>query len=277
MSYTNIKDNNNMSNIRKNSNGQNVFDKDSSFNSSLEFARAKAERLASAVYMVTSFISENDPIRIHMREASLQLLSKLSLRNISKEENISQELISNIVLEIVGLLDVSHMAGYVSNMNFEILRGEYIDFVSFLRNRKDMFASDGQVFSRKFFDTTDNRDNGNNTLDTGKLVANEMTMPVNGVNTRSNFHLNHNSSGLKQLNQIRNNAEKAGAVVVRRDSRRDAILNLLKKQKKVTVKDIASVVKNCSEKTMQRELISLVEEGVLRKEGERRWSTYFLA
>jgi hypothetical protein len=31
------------------------------------------------------------------------------------------------------------------------------------------------------------------------------------------------------------------------------------------------------EKTIQRELLALVEEGIVKKEGERRWSTYSLA
>jgi hypothetical protein len=42
------------------------------------------------------------------------------------------------------------------------------------------------------------------------------------------------------------------------------------------VKDVSAVVKDCSEKTLQRELLALVAQGVLKKEGERRWSSYVL-
>jgi hypothetical protein len=34
------------------------------------------------------------------------------------------------------------------------------------------------------------------------------------------------------------------------------------------------MIKDCSEKTIQRELIVLVSEKVVKKEGERRWSVY---
>ena len=36
------------------------------------------------------------------------------------------------------------------------------------------------------------------------------------------------------------------------------------------------MLKDVSEKTVQRELFALVKEGVLKKEGEKRWSVYKL-
>jgi hypothetical protein len=58
--------------------------------------------------------------------------------------------------------------------------------------------------------------------------------------------------------------------------RRATILGLLQKKDKITVKDVSLVIKDCSEKTIQRELAALVAQGVLKREGERRWSTYSL-
>jgi len=54
------------------------------------------------------------------------------------------------------------------------------------------------------------------------------------------------------------------------------IINLLKDSDGLAIKDIASVITDCSEKTIQRELLSLIENGLVRREGERRWSRYFL-
>ena len=58
--------------------------------------------------------------------------------------------------------------------------------------------------------------------------------------------------------------------------RRATILGLLQRKDRITVKDVANVVRDCSEKTIQRELAALVSQGVLKREGERRWSTYSL-
>ncbi len=71
-----------------------------------------------------------------------------------------------------------------------------------------------------------------------------------------------------------NNKKGHSAVAEERVS---VILNLLKRNDNLSIKDISAVVKNCSEKTIQRELASLIKKGLVRKEGERRWSVYRLA
>lgn len=59
--------------------------------------------------------------------------------------------------------------------------------------------------------------------------------------------------------------------------RMSLILNFIHKNKRASIKDIAVVIKGCSEKTIQRELGALIEQGLVRKEGERRWSVYLPA
>lgn len=59
--------------------------------------------------------------------------------------------------------------------------------------------------------------------------------------------------------------------------RMSLILDFIKQNKRASIKDIAAVVKGCSEKTIQRELGSLIEQGLVRKVGERRWSIYLPA
>lgn len=63
---------------------------------------------------------------------------------------------------------------------------------------------------------------------------------------------------------------------VGRDDRRKIVLALIKQKPALTVKDIARSIPHVSEKTIQRELFSMVSEGTLIKRGERRWSTYSL-
>ncbi|MDE2213481.1 MAG: hypothetical protein KGJ34_03085 [Patescibacteria group bacterium] len=53
-----------------------------------------------------------------------------------------------------------------------------------------------------------------------------------------------------------------------------AILRVIIENKKVSIKDISKIIKDCSEKTIQRELNVLIDQGYIRKEGERRWSVY---
>jgi DNA-binding HxlR family transcriptional regulator len=44
----------------------------------------------------------------------------------------------------------------------------------------------------------------------------------------------------------------------------------------MTVKDIAQTIKDCSAKTIQRELNALIKAKVIDKTGQRRWTLYFV-
>lgn len=57
-------------------------------------------------------------------------------------------------------------------------------------------------------------------------------------------------------------------------ARRATILNFVLQNKGVSIKDICAIVPDCSEKTVQRELTALIGEGLIKREGERRWSIY---
>jgi DNA-binding transcriptional ArsR family regulator len=58
--------------------------------------------------------------------------------------------------------------------------------------------------------------------------------------------------------------------------RRDAVMTVIKNKGNASIKDISTLIRDVSEKTIQRELTSLIESGLVRKQGERRWSIYSL-
>jgi DeoR-like helix-turn-helix domain len=59
--------------------------------------------------------------------------------------------------------------------------------------------------------------------------------------------------------------------------RQDSILAIIKDKGTVFIKDISTVIRGVSEKTIQRELKRLVKEGKIRKTGNRRWTSYSIA
>ncbi|MCA9360338.1 hypothetical protein H6785_01080 [Candidatus Nomurabacteria bacterium] len=56
--------------------------------------------------------------------------------------------------------------------------------------------------------------------------------------------------------------------------RAERIKTVLEAKPQATIKDISEVITDVSEKTIQRELNSLIEKGQVTREGERRWSKY---
>lgn len=59
--------------------------------------------------------------------------------------------------------------------------------------------------------------------------------------------------------------------------RRTRIKTILEAKGDATIKDIAEIVTDVSEKTIQRELNAMIEDNLVKREGERRWSKYSLA
>lgn len=62
-----------------------------------------------------------------------------------------------------------------------------------------------------------------------------------------------------------------------KDERRTRILTVLQAKGTASIKDIAEVIHDCSEKTIQRELNAMIEDNKVKRQGERRWSTYSVA
>ena len=61
---------------------------------------------------------------------------------------------------------------------------------------------------------------------------------------------------------------------VARSDRRSRILAVLRAQPAASIKDITDTIKDFSEKTLQRELNDMIKDGIVIREGEKRWSRY---
>ena len=58
------------------------------------------------------------------------------------------------------------------------------------------------------------------------------------------------------------------------NNREEEIKTIVRSKGQVTIKDITDTLTDVGPKTIQRTLLKMVQDGVLKKEGERRWSTY---
>jgi hypothetical protein len=59
--------------------------------------------------------------------------------------------------------------------------------------------------------------------------------------------------------------------------RRSRIAAILRAQPGASIKDISDTITDCSVKTIQRELNDMIRDGIVIREGEKRWSTYSIA
>jgi len=244
-------------NIEQDKNPIDYFSQDQSF----VFLYKKTEKLATALYMVTNLFGDSEPMKWTLRTKVSHLLSFIiGFKDVleSREHEFSNE-VKTRVLEIVSLLEVASCSGIVSPMNFSILKTEFMNLVQTLSTFKKN-ADQGTQFAlpKTFFEVT-------------KPLYQQSIAPRQEMNM---------GEYKRQYSHIKDTAvldkKEEDQVVFKKTNRQSIIVNLLKRKKELTIKDIAEVIRDCSEKTIQRELIALIHAGVLKKVGERRWSKYSL-
>ena len=232
--------------------------------SHLTFTFKKTEKIISALYLVSSLIKDTEPIKWELREKGVSLLSSaLSMNGIEpRDRNSDIHTYFSISLETLSLLRVAHVAGLVSEMNHMILRNEIEAVVTLLKTKVfEDAARAGYVLSDTFFKTEALKTDDNNAAQNSSVLS----------------RTSNNMEKAKQLSsKDKTETKPKVAVKDKKNSRKAMILDLLAKQSNLTIKDFAKAISGCSEKTIQRELLDLVSKGVIKKEGERRWSTYSL-
>ncbi len=260
----------------------------------------KCERLATAIYLVTNFLSDTEPMKPRLRSLSLELVRDASLvKNGSQamEANVLEALRANI-LETLSLFELAFIAGLVSEMNFTILKREYVSLRDMIEVKKASRESHtDSILGDNFFSVSNPeplRSDLKNLSPRSDLYASSATrtpaspkghsigqtvITMSDRNTKGQSVLVHPSlRGGTPTRQSSTPSSTPRAITdVAKESRRSRILKLVKDNREVTIKDIANHFADLSEKTIQRELMSFVERGVLKKFGERRWSRYSLA
>jgi predicted transcriptional regulator len=83
------------------------------------------------------------------------------------------------------------------------------------------------------------------------------------------------------MSVIKNQKDSMISPDTAKKERKEIILNILKDNPNgQTITDIKNAaygpLRTVGEKTLQRELVAMVAEGVLKKTGTKRWSRYFL-
>lgn len=236
------------------------FSQDQSF----VFVYKKTEKLATALYMVTNLFGDNEPMKWTLRTKVSNLLSFIiGFKDIleSREYEFSND-VKTKVLEVVSLLEVASRSGLVSPMNFSILKGEFMNLVDSLSAlRKEQQEGTHFAFPKTFFE----------------VPKESHQIPISSSDSHKSFSVEQGKSHNQVLkDRVSFKRETPEDSTFKKTNRQSIIINLLKKKKDLMIKDIALVIRDCSEKTIQRELIALIEAGVLKKTGERRWSRYSL-
>lgn len=220
---------------------------------SLSFAGKKTERIVTALHLVTNHIKETEPLREAIRRRGVALLSDVRESQTLQDEQMVRR-IALSCRELQSLIAVLADAGLISRANADLLISECGDLMGFVVE----YAGEQSLFAGYFL---------------SREAAPQLATPSVGSA----------ATAVKDKKEGQRKGQKPAPVSARTHGRKRApdrerrIVELVRQKGAISVRDVASVITDCSEKTLQRELVRLVEQGVLKKEGERRWSTYRMA
>lgn len=197
----------------------------------------KFEKIASALYLVTSFFADLEPLKWRIRSYSADLVSP----------NVKDKF--TIIGEIGSLMHLARNAGLVSDSNHKIISDELAKIrLNLEKPLESMFSSIDVPQEKK------------------ALITEEIVRQKDNLTERRELP----KPAARELKEF-------GAVSVKKTSRQSVIIGLLKRKKEIMIKDVSPLIDGCSEKTIQRELLAMVASGILKKTGEKRWSRYSLA
>lgn len=206
---------------------------------------SKYHKLASAIYLMTSFFADQEPLKWRLRSLSADLVSD----SLKDKGGISREIIS--------FFGVAKAAGLVSPANHEILASEL-----------GKLAHEAEAPLLALLQQPEAK--AEPAPATPELLP-EVAKPA-PPQPRPEREL------LPHVEPVKDNTLKEyGAVSVKKNSRQSIIIGLLKRKKEIMIKDVSPLISGCSEKTIQRELSEMVTAGVLKRIGEKRWTRYSLA
>ncbi|MCK9345300.1 MAG: DeoR family transcriptional regulator [Candidatus Pacebacteria bacterium] len=239
----------------------------------------KCERLATAIYLVTNFLSDTEPMKPRLRALSLDFVRDAALLKsggYGVEANVLEALRTNI-LETLSLLELAFMAGLISEMNFTVLKREYATLRDTIEVKKASRESrTDSILGDTFFGTSFHAEESPLKSPASSISAPKIEEP-RSTNSAPKMSLRMSDRNTEKVTpEIKTHATVRATTNVLKESRRARILKLIKDNREVTIKDIANHFPDLSEKTIQRELVLLVETNVLKKSGERRWSKYTL-
>jgi hypothetical protein len=279
------------------------------------FLYQKNQKISSALFLVTAHLDDSNILKDSIRLVALSLIkdTNFNLKE-SDEKNIPFVFYSNVennfstnsykksiasLIKIKSFLLIGTESFLLNQNNSEILINVIDDLLAeisahIFTTNDAQDSTSSTLFTEDYFSvlgTYDNnllknedRNNGsdvdkNNDVEEMRSVKKDTTLDLpkknfasvgNVVKSKNNFG---NTSDIKTVHS----ATKATAGKEGKSIRQEKILSIIKDKKLVGIKDISKNITDCSEKTIQRELIAMLDGGLIKKEGERRWSLYSMA
>ena len=225
----------------------NLFDKDIR----RVFIYKKAERLAKAIHLITPAFRDAPALRNRADTIAIGMIDTAITFSTSSKDTLAREL-----LALSSVLSIARVSGMLSMMNANLIEREahmlLQEVVAYEEPNISLEESPSMTELLK--------------KSSSRALAHSASRSTVSENITRSVTPKRASAMPKQKRQ------QDG-----KGSRKEAILSIIRVKGQVYIKDISTTIRDVSEKTIQRELASLVAGGVLVRTGKRRWTSYAMA
>src|SRR3989344_2571086 len=248
----------------------------------------RIEKLVIAIFLITNHLKDIDILKKNVRNTVLELLD---IGHVPYDYD-SRELILRInymmshIDSLMSFITVAKNIEYVSDINASLLTRELLALHTHLSGRvenikENIFSTDkkiqennvdlSNIFDKDVPSISHNSASSSNTSNIQEKKKNSYNKDPGITNVTKNNNIN-NSNRHSSIKDISKGQESYKDVL--KNDRKGQIMEIIKDIGEVTIKDIASRIIKCSEKTLQRDLQDLMNNKVITKIGTKRWSKY---
>jgi hypothetical protein len=273
----------------------------------LKITTNRIGKITQAILLIASIVPDKQSLLETFSGQAVQLLSQFQALEFAPEQATSTTVqkIQISLKHLMQLNELCHVAGLVSDMNYQILTTELSKVTTEVNQHIMTYCIPSVEFPFRIHQSITTNQSG---TQLAISIEQYFTDPQSGVPTNElpkktlyarppetpqrSPEINQNTpkqggNSLPQTTSARptfpelTNTNQLGVIKTingeDKKERRDAIMRTIRSKGKVTIKDISEHITGCSEKTIQRDLQELIHHGVLIREGEKRWAVYKLA
>ena len=214
--------------------------------------------LTKALYRVTDSLPDNEPLKYSLRAKSIKILSEfigIFLENSAYQDSLKREKeISSLIkdIRIVRIyFEVAERQSWVRPENFLVLGKEYLKMENKI---KESLGKD----NRKTIIKEEKKEKEN--IQLSDLLA-EKESSLTGKNKKNEEKIEVRAESGEEINKAKNERQKK-------------ILEILRKKESIQVKDLKKLFPSISKRTIRRDFVYLLQEGIVYREGKKNETVY---
>jgi len=254
----------------------------------------RAQKIVTATYMISDLLVEDIVMRDMLRTKSVLAMQSLFDNVAANGDALSLKNAQQYFYEMLSYLDILFRTGSLSEMNYSILINVVHTLQGDIKDQQTKLSSmlpaareiDGLSLDSFFKEKNHSHKESEHehtaveqkTVYVEKPIIAHTSRTVSPVSEfKKEIVKQGETPTIKfEKNVLETVTAKKESKVSAKDKRHENITKILRQKKDASINDICALFDDCSSKTIQRDLNEMIDNGLVMKRGDRRWSVYNL-